>query len=143
MALLDPRRGGRGARLASRAAPLSDNLRPVWPGMKGGRYRPLDASDVTRIHQAALDVLEGIGMADAPPSGVELLTAAGAKLGREWPDHVSALGRRGHDRRAGRRFVLHGLDPRHDLEPWASASTSARPARRYTWWTPTPATTGS
>jgi len=30
-----------------------------------------------RIHQAALDALEQIGLADAPPSGVEILTRAG------------------------------------------------------------------
>jgi trimethylamine---corrinoid protein Co-methyltransferase len=118
LALLDPRRGGRGARLASRAAPLADNLRPVWPGMKGGRYRPLDPPDVIRIHQAALDVLETIGMADAPPSGVELLTVAGAKLEnngritfpRSLVEDVIAG--------AGRHFVLHGQNPRHDIEPW-------------------------
>ena len=54
----DSRRGGRDARRAARAAPLADNLRPVWPGMDGGRFHPLDARDVSRIHQAALDVLE-------------------------------------------------------------------------------------
>ena len=73
-------RVGRVARMAARAALLPLNLRPVWPGMVGGRYRPLDDVDVRRIHSAALDILEHIGMADAPPSGIELLTAAGATL---------------------------------------------------------------
>jgi trimethylamine---corrinoid protein Co-methyltransferase len=109
---------GREARMAARAAPLPLNLRPVWPGMEGGRYRPLSDIDVRRIHNAALDVLENIGMADAPPSGVELLTAAGAKLEsngritfpRALVEDVIA--------NAGRHFVLHGQAPRHDLEPW-------------------------
>ena len=112
------RRAGREARIAARAAPLPLNMRPVWPGMEGGKYRPLAAADVQRIHSAALDVLEHIGMADAPPSGVELLTAAGAKLEsngritfpRALVEDVIA--------NAARHFVLHGQDPRHDLEPW-------------------------
>jgi trimethylamine---corrinoid protein Co-methyltransferase len=86
--------------------------------MEGGRYRSLDDVDVRRIHSAALDVLEHIGMADAPPSGIELLTAAGAKLEsngritfpRALVEDVIAG--------AGRNFVLHGQEPRHDLEPW-------------------------
>ena len=116
--LQDNRRGGREARRAARAAPLAENLRPVRPGMEGGRYRPLDAPDVARIHQAALDVLEHVGMADAPPSGVDLLTAAGARLEtngritfpRALVEDVIAG--------AGRHFVLHGQHPRHDMEPW-------------------------
>lgn len=111
-------RVGRVARMAARAAPLPLNLRPVWPGMEGGRYRPLDDVDVRRIHSAALDILEHIGMADAPPSGIELLTAAGARLEsngritfpRALVEDVIAT--------AGRHFVLHGQAPRHDLEPW-------------------------
>lgn len=112
------RRLGREARTAARAAGLPPAMRPVWPGMEGGRYLPLHEADVPRIHSAALDVLEHIGLSDAPPSGVEVLTAAGATLqgsGRiTFPralveDTIAS---------AGRRFVLHGQDPRHDLEPW-------------------------
>ena len=113
------RRGGaRAARRAARAAPLPDNLRPVSPGMRGGRYQPLTDADVVRIHHAALDVLEQIGLADATPSGVEYMTRAGAQL--------TPQGRLLFPRalvedtlaKAGRRFVLHGQDPKHDLEPW-------------------------
>ena len=35
---------------------------------------------VARIHAAALDALATIGLADAPPSGIEAMTAAGAEL---------------------------------------------------------------
>lgn len=75
------RSGGRAARTAARAAPLADNLRPVRPGMEGGRYNPLTDAEVLRIHEAALTAMEEIGFADAPPSGVEVLTKAGAILG--------------------------------------------------------------
>jgi trimethylamine--corrinoid protein Co-methyltransferase len=114
------RGGARAARRAARTAPLPDSLRPVRPGMIGGRYKPLSESDVLRIHRAALDVLENIGLADATPSGIEYMTAAGAKL--------NSAGRLIFPRalvedtvaRAARHFVLHAQDPKHDLEPWGS-----------------------
>jgi len=114
------RRGGREARRTTRAAPLAAELRPVWPGLEGGAYKPLKDADIHKIHRAALDVLAEIGLSDAPPSGVELLTAFGAEL--------QANGRITFPRalvedvvaKAARRFVLHGQDPRHDLEPWGS-----------------------
>jgi trimethylamine--corrinoid protein Co-methyltransferase len=56
-------------------------LRPVRPGLKGGRYQPLTDADVQRIHHAALDALEQIGLSQAPQSGVEVMVAAGAVQG--------------------------------------------------------------
>jgi trimethylamine--corrinoid protein Co-methyltransferase len=114
------RGGARAARRAARMAPLPDNLRPVRPGMSGGRYKPLSDADVLRIHHAALDVLENIGLADATPGGIEYMTKAGAKLNpagrlifpRALVEDTVA--------RAARHFVLHGQDPKHDMEPWGS-----------------------
>ncbi|HEY3852581.1 MAG TPA: trimethylamine methyltransferase family protein [Steroidobacteraceae bacterium] len=114
------RGGARAARRAARSAPLPDSLRPVRPGMPGGRYKPLDDADVLRIHHAALDVLESIGLADATPSGIDYMTRAGALL--------NSAGRLIFPRalvedtiaRAARHFVLHGQDPKHDMEPWGS-----------------------
>ena len=113
------RRGNaRETRRAARSAPLPDSLRPVRPGMSGGRYKPLADADVVKIHHAALDALETIGLADAPPSGIELMTRAGAKL----TDSGRLLFPRSliEDTlaKAGRRFVLHGQDPKHDMQPW-------------------------
>ena len=112
------RRGGREARRAIRAAPLARNQRPVWPGLEGGRYKPLTDADVYKIHRAALDVLEQVGLADAIPSCIEVCTAAGAILNdagrlifpRALVEDVLA--------KAARRFPLHGQDPQHDMEPW-------------------------
>jgi trimethylamine---corrinoid protein Co-methyltransferase len=112
------RRGGREARRAQRAAPLALNQRPVWPGLEGGRFKPLSDEDVLRIHHAALDVLEQIGLADAIPSCIEVCTAAGAIMNDKgrllFPRAVveDTLAK------AARRFPLHGQDPQHDLEPW-------------------------
>jgi trimethylamine--corrinoid protein Co-methyltransferase len=97
---------------------LEEALRPVRPGLEGGAYRPLSAADIERIHLAALEVLEQIGLADAIPSCVEATTAAGAwrsgdgrlRFPRALVEDVLA--------RAARRFPLHGQDLRHDLMPW-------------------------
>ena len=115
------RRGGaREARRAARAAPLPDSLRPVRPGMLGGSYKPLKDADVLKIHNAALDALETIGFADAPQSGIDAMTRVGAKL----TDSGRLLFPRAlvEDTiaNAGRHFVLHGQDPKHDMEPWGS-----------------------
>lgn len=109
------RTGGRAARKALRAAPLAEELRPVRAGMPGGQYGPLSEADQTRIHQAALTALEEIGLADAPPSGIEVMTAAGAQLGND--------GRLRYPRalvedmlaKAARDITLFGRDPRHDM----------------------------
>ena len=48
-----PRRsGGRVARRTVRAAPLSDELRPIRAGLTGGQYRPLDDAAVKAIDDA-------------------------------------------------------------------------------------------
>jgi len=75
------RTGGRAARQAMRAAPLPDNMRPIRPGLEGGTYSPLTQLQMQEIHEAALTAMEEIGFADAPPSGADILTKAGAILG--------------------------------------------------------------
>lgn len=112
------RRRGRDAHRALRAAPTSDELRPVRAGVEGGRYRPLEDTEVLRIHNAALDVLEQIGLADAPPSGVESMVARGAVMGEDGRLRFPRTAVEDMIARAGRHFPLYGQDPRHDLEPW-------------------------
>ena len=75
------RAGGRAARVAARSAPLAENLRPIRPGLPGGQYKPLTEAGVKRIHEAALEALEVIGLSQAPESGIEVMTKAGAILG--------------------------------------------------------------
>lgn len=109
------RSGGRRARQAARSAPLASNIQPIRPGMEGGRYAPLSDADMARIHEAALCALEDIGLADAPPSGVEIMTRAGAIAGADgrlrFPRALveDMLGV------AAKEVVLYGRAPANDL----------------------------
>lgn len=108
--------GGRAARRAQRAAPVAREERPVQPGQEGGRYQPLTAKEVERVHHAVLNVLEEIGIGDAIPSCQRLVTDAGGSLGddgrlffpRSLVEDVLA--------QSARDIVLHGQDPIHDME---------------------------
>ncbi|RVI02168.1 methyltransferase [Sinorhizobium meliloti] len=110
------RSGGRAARVALRSSPLAENIRPVRPGLSGGQYKPLTEANVRRIHEAALDALEQIGLANAPQSGVEIMTGAGAILGedgrlrfpRALVEDMLAI--------AARDITLYARDPKQDLE---------------------------
>ena len=109
------RSGGRQARVAMRAAPLADDVRPVRGGLPGGTYKPLSEAGMAKIHASALEALEVIGLSNAPSSGVEILTGAGAILGddgrirfpRALVEDMLAV--------AARNITLHARDTRHDL----------------------------
>jgi len=110
------RAGGRKARVALREAPIAEELRPVKPGMVGDTYKPLSQSDMTSIHASALQVLEEIGLADAPETGVEILTGAGAVLGDDGrirfpPNLVQSM-----LEVAAKDITLAARDPKFDLK---------------------------
>lgn len=109
------RSGGRAARQALRAAPLTEDLRPIRAGMSGGTYKPLSDADVLRIHQAALDALENIGLADAPASGVEILTGAGAILGDDGRIRFPRALVEDMLAKTSREITLHSRDGKNDL----------------------------
>jgi trimethylamine--corrinoid protein Co-methyltransferase len=110
------RSGGRSARQALRAAPLTDDIRPIRAGMEGGTYKPLSDRDVQRIHETALKALETIGLADAPQSGIDVLVKAGAILGddgrlrfpRSVVEDTLAI--------AAKKVTLFSRDGKNDLE---------------------------
>jgi len=110
------RAGGREARRELRSQPLADDIRPVRPGLQGGRFKPLTDHDVQRIHHAALQVLEEVGFGQAIPTCVEACTKVGAiydgkrlKFPRALVEDTVA--------KAARHFVLFGQDSKHDMEP--------------------------
>jgi trimethylamine--corrinoid protein Co-methyltransferase len=117
---LSRRRGGRDARRALRARPIPLEEAAVHPGMTGGQYKPLSDRDVVRIHEAAMELLETVGLAQAIPSCIEMLTAKGCRLSDEgrllFPrsvvENTLAI--------CAREFVLYGRDPKHDMQPWGN-----------------------
>ena len=111
-----PRSGGRAARRAARASALPSHLRPIRAGLEGGHYRPLTQTQMEQIHTAALDALEEIGLADAPASGIEHLTGAGAVLGEDGRIRFPRALVEDMLTKANREVVLHGRDPAHDLQ---------------------------
>ncbi|MBV7393069.1 trimethylamine methyltransferase family protein [Mameliella sediminis] len=110
------RSGGRAARVAARNTALSEDVRPIRAGMSGGNYRPLTDAQVQRIHEAALTALEEIGLADAPPSGIEIMTKAGATLGEDGRLRFSRALVEDMLAKAARKITLTGRDPRFDLD---------------------------
>ncbi len=109
------RSGGRAARQALRAAPLAQDIRPVRAGLEGGTYNPLSEAEVLRIHRAAIEACETIGFADAPPSGVEILTRAGAILGDDGRIRIPAALIEDSLAMAARDITLFARDPSQDL----------------------------
>ena len=109
------RSGGRAARHAARACALPDHLRPVRAGLSGGHFRPLDDLGMARIHGAALDALEQIGLADAPQSGVRHLTGAGCLAGADGRIRFPRALVEDTIASANRAITLHGRDRVHDL----------------------------
>ncbi len=110
------RSGGRAARRAARAAPLADHLKPIRPGMSGGTFNPLSDGDVLRIHTAALDALETIGLADAPISGINYLTSVGAILGDDGRIRFPRGLVEDTIAKANRSITLHARNPSQDLD---------------------------
>ncbi len=110
------RAGGRNARRAARAAALPDHMRPVRPGLTGGTFAPLSPAEVERIHETALQALEQIGLADAPPSGVAYLTQAGAVQGDDGRIRIPRALVEDTLAMACRDIQLCGRGPAYDLD---------------------------
>ncbi len=111
------RRGGRSARVSERAAPLAPDIQPVRGGLTGGWYRPLSQDNICRIHQAALQVLERVGLANAIPSCIAYCEAIGAVYGSDgrlrFPPGLVEDVIAG----AARHFPLQARNHRHDILP--------------------------
>lgn len=108
------KRGGRHERLAQRAAkPAVD---PCPPGQIGGAYTPLTESDLNRIHNTALDLLEKLGVGEVPDRLHKDLLAIGAiDNGEGRVLFPPALVEQAIDQ-AAKTFVLHGRDPDRSIE---------------------------
>ncbi|MEP2031413.1 MAG: trimethylamine methyltransferase family protein [Paracoccaceae bacterium] len=108
------KREGRSERLAKRAAkPAID---PCPPGQIGGTYKPLTEDEIQRIYGTALNLLENLGMGEAPKRLWDDLLAVGAMdngAGRLLFPPV--LVEKAIDQ-AAKTFVLHGRDEGRSIE---------------------------
>ncbi len=114
-------RSGRAARLAERSQGAgSGPTTAIWPGIEGGRYRPISQDGIIAIHETALRILSEIGLASATQRCIETVSAAGGTL----TDNGRLLFPRGMVERVlttvGRGFKLFGQRPEYDLDPSGS-----------------------
>lgn len=108
------KRGGRSERLAQRAAKPA--LDPCPPGQIGGAYKPLNETDLNRIFDTALDLLEKLGIGEVPDRLRDDLCSVGAiDNGQGRVLFPPALVSEAIDQ-AARTFTLHGRDPDRSIE---------------------------
>jgi trimethylamine--corrinoid protein Co-methyltransferase len=84
--------------------------------MPGGAYKPLADRDVERIHSAALDVLERIGVGDPIPEILDATLPKGCQLGDDGRLRFPRALIEDVIARATREYVVHAPNPIHDLE---------------------------
>ena len=108
-------RRGRKARSEARSPAARGSPPPARPGFSGGRFTPLSEREAVQIDGAVREILQRIGMAQAPPLVVERITAHGGKVN----DAGRLLFSEGliDDALAGlsRNFILPGQLPEHDM----------------------------
>ena len=110
------RRRGREARLADHEATPPDAPRSVWPGLVGGRFKPLTDAEERAVNEAVLTLLATVGLSQAIPSMVRRVTAHGGTctdrgrllFPRALVEEVIAGARRD--------IVLHGQRPGLELD---------------------------
>ncbi|MEX0316408.1 MAG: trimethylamine methyltransferase family protein [Ruegeria sp.] len=105
----------RGRKNRANAAAQPDANPPVWPGVVGGRFKPLSDDEVALVENATLDLLETLGLSQATEAMIDKVTAAG---GRVTDDKRLLFPRklvRETIANARRDFTLCGQTPEHDL----------------------------
>ena len=107
-------RRGRRARHAESEADSHASVAP--PGAIGGQFRPLAEKEAHQVHDAALDLLENLGLSQAIPSMVDKVVASGGKLGSDnrlrFPRELVRWAIDG----ARRDLVLHGRQEGLELD---------------------------
>lgn len=109
------RLGGRAARIAARQSETGQ-INPCPPGARGGQYRPLATADITRIIDAAFDILARIGMGDISEPLAAMATTAGATLNHRGRLCFSRDFLEDIIDGAAKSFILHGRDPQYDVD---------------------------
>ncbi len=115
------RSGGRAARRQARSDGAgSGPTNAIWPGIEGGQYAPLTQTEIGKIDQTAMRILEEIGIKGASQRCIGTITAAGGRLTEDSRLLMPESLVRDVLNTAGRGFKLHGLNPAHDIDPSGS-----------------------
>ncbi len=109
-----PKRAGRRARLARRAA--KPRINPCAPGQIGGQYKPLSDTDLRDIYHTALRLLSELGMGEVPARLAEKLIAAGGTDNGAGRILFSRALVEDAIAKAAKVFVLHGRDAAQSIE---------------------------
>ncbi len=107
------RSGGRSARRAARAGGGSSGA--VRPGQTGGQYKPLSERDIERIHDAALNVLENIGIGDPIPEILDYALPGGCILGEDNRLRFPRALVEDLIAKSPKEYPLYAPDPKNDL----------------------------
>ena len=73
-------RRGRNARILDRQQTKELSSDSKWMGVTGGRFEPLTTGDIEQIHEAVLDLLETLGLSQAPQCMIDIVTSHGGLL---------------------------------------------------------------
>lgn len=114
MAASGKRRRGRKERLLE--AEEAGSVSPVWPGVEGGRLKPLAPEEVALVEETALSLLETLGLSQAIPSVIDKVCSAGGQLTEDrrllFPRVLVHWAVEG----AQKAFTLCGQEPENDLQ---------------------------
>ena len=103
--------------MAARAAGPTGDEKAVHPGQSGGAYKPLTESELQRVYDTALDLLEDIGMGTPVPEFIEVVTGAGGHVDEDGRLHYPrGLVKRIVEDVAAKSWVWHGLDEDRSIE---------------------------
>ena len=109
-----PRRTRSGARRGVGKGKPADRTSRTVP--TAGRLNPLSDADLKRIHQASLDILDQVGLSDAPSVLIDAITSLGGRVALDgrllFPPELVEKALTG----MRRNFTLHGRKSGHELE---------------------------
>ena len=97
-------------------APKSTSFAIQPAGISGGTYKPLSERDCDKIIEAALTLLEDVGMGETPERLADLFLETGAEYSQRQPRLFPILVEDTIAKVAFQRFVFHGRDPDRFIE---------------------------
>ena len=108
-------------RSRTRASPEAPEERGPDMAALGGRWAPVSRGEVEQVAAAAIEILTGIGMSDAPPVVVEAILAAGGRVEGARLRYPRALVEAAIAD-GPLQVLLAGQDPAQDLEVGGAAA---------------------